>query len=423
MSMLNNKRQVAGHLLGWLLLSSLAHGEEINRPDLPPPTQVETALHNHLLVLNATSSLQQEQANQRKWNSGSYEFSLRAGASRRHIVNTGQQLKEWDVALERPVRLFNKVSLDQDIGAASVARAEFALGDAHHEAGRSLLHLWFTWQKEYAQMQLWQQQVAILKQQATMTDKRVQAGDAPRLELNQAQAAAAQAAVSLQQVALRTQLARYDLTREFSSIQLPETPSPAVPQAIEHDYAYWQTRILADNHELGMVQAHSQVQALLAQRSRAEQIPDPTLGMRYANEMGGNEKVAGIYVSVPLSFGQRSATADGVAQQAIIAADQATFVQRRLESDIQAAYSQATSSYHTWQQAQQAAQAIRNNAELVSKAYRLGESSLSDSLTAQRMAQEASLSETLAQLDANEARYRLLLDAHQLWSADSHDDH
>lgn len=73
-------------------------------------------------------------------------------------------------------------------------------------------------------------------------------------------------------------------------------------------------------------------------------------------------------------------------------------------------------------QAHDAAQAMRSNAELVAKAYSLGESSLSDSLSARRFALESSLAENLAQLDANEARYRLLLDAHQLWPLDTGDD-
>ena len=58
---------------------------------------------------------------------------------------------------------------------------------------------------------------------------------------------------------------------------------------------------------------------------------------------------------------------------------------------------------------------MRSNAELVAKAYSLGESSLPYSLSARRFALESSLAEILAQLDANEARYRLLLDAHLLW--------
>ena len=421
---IENRNWCAGScLLGLALFGNPGYAEEINRPDLPPPVQIESALDNHLLVLNATSSLKMEHANQRKWNSGNYEFNLRAGTGQRKIVGTGQNLKEWNVALERPLRLFNKVGIDKDIGAASVARAGYALGDARHEAARALLQLWFAWQREQAQAALWQQQVNILKQQAQMAEKRVRAGDAPRLELNQAQAAAAQAGVSWHQARLRAQLAGNDLTNQFPAIQLPEKLPPATPQAVEHDFSFWKSRVLEHNHELGMAQEQSRVQQLLAQRSRADQLPDPTVGVGYANEQGGNEKVTGVYLSVPISFGQRSATAEGVAQQAAIAADQEAFVKRRLEGDIYAAYTQTVSSFATWQQAHEAAQAIRSNAELVAKAYSLGESSLSDSLIARRFALESSLAEILAQLDANEARYRLLLDAHQLWPLENEDEH
>ncbi len=409
------KWKVGSSLLGLALFGNFVNAEEISRPDLPPPLQIESALSNHLLVLNATSELKMEHANQRKWNSGNYEFNLRAGTGQRKIVDSGQNLKEWDIALERPLRLSNKVGIDEDIGAASVARAEYALGNARHEAVRTLLQLWFAWQREQAQAALWQQQVDVLKQQAQMAEKRVKAGDAPKLELNQAQAAAAQAVVSWHQAHLRAQLAGNDLTRQFPAIQLPEKLPLATPQAIEHDLPFWKSRVLEHNHELGMVQEQSRVQQLLARRSRADQLPDPTVGVRYANEASGNEKVAGVYVSVPISFGQRSATAEGAAQQAAIAADQEAFVKRRLEGDIYAAYTQAVSSFASWQQAHEAAQSIRSNTELVGKAYSLGESSLSDSLIARRFALESSLAENLAQLDANEARYRLLLDAHQLW--------
>ncbi|MDP2695026.1 MAG: TolC family protein [Gallionella sp.] len=418
----SKKWGVGSGLLGLTLFSSLANAGEINRPDLPSPVQIESALNQHLTVLNATNELRMEHANQRKWNSGNYEFNLRAGTGQRKIVDAGQNLKEWDVALERPLRLFNKVGIDEDIGAASVARAEYALGGTRHEAVRTLLQLWFAWQREQAQVNLWQQQVDILKQQAQMTEKRVKAGDAPKLELNQAQAAAAQASVSWHQAQLRAQLAGNDLTRQFPAIHLPEKLPPAIPQTVEHDFAFWKSRILEHNHELGMVQEQSHVQQLLARRSRADQLPDPTVGVRYANEASGNEKVTGVYLSVPLSFGQRSATADGVAQQAAIAADQEAFVKRRLEGDIYAAHAQAVSSFATWQQAHEAAQAIRSNTELVGKAYSLGESSLSDSLVARRFALESSIAENLAQLDANEARYRLLLDAHQLWPLGNEED-
>lgn len=410
-------------LLGLTLLSGIAHAEEIYRPDLPPPAQVKSALNEHLLVLNAASGLKMELANRQRWNDGSYELNLRAGSGQRNIVSTGQKLREWDVALERPFRLPNKADIDQKIGTVSVERAEYALGDARHEAGRLLLKLWFVWQRERATADLWQKQTEILRQQADMTEKRVKAGDAPKLELNQATAAAAQAGVSAHQATMRTELAGNDLTRSFPSIQLPEKLTPTVPVAIEHDLVYWKSRILDDNHELGMVQTHNQVQQLLALRSKADQVPDPTVGVRYSNEMAGNEKVTGVYFIVPLSIGHRSAIAKGAEQQAAITADQETFVRRRLEGDIYAVHLQAIKNYDTWRLAQEAATAIRTNADLVFRAYRLGEAGLSESLTARRQALESSLAENLAQLDANEAHYRLLLDAHQLWAQEDEHNH
>ncbi len=395
---------------------------ELYVSDLPPNTQVTNALEQQLLVLNARSGLRLEQANQQKWNSGNYEFNLRAGSGQRQVVNTAQNLKEWDVALERPLRLPNKANIDHDIGAASVARADFALGDAHHEAGRLLLHLWFVWLREQKQVELWQQQTGILTQQAEMVEKRVKAGDAPKLEWNLALAATSQARLALQQANLRMQLAANDLQRQFPAINLPDVVALPIPQAITEDYKFWQARIMDDNHELGMAQAQAQVQQLMAQRGRAEQLPDPTVGVRYSNEMGGNEKLTSIYFSMPIPSGARSANAQILAQQAEIAADQAEYVKRRLQNDIYAAYQQAVRSYATWEEAHEAAQAIRANAELIAKAYRLGESSLSDSLSARRIAQEAVLTENLAQLAANEARYRLLLDGHQLWAREEKQD-
>ncbi|MEW6312508.1 MAG: TolC family protein [Pseudomonadota bacterium] len=399
-------------------MPGFASAGETGFPGLPPAAQVASALSHHVTVLNAASELKMERTNQRKWNSGSYEFNLRAGSSQRNIPATGQNLKEWDVALERPLRLFNKMGLDQDIGAAGVARAEYALADARHEAGRALLRLWFAWQREQAQADLWEQQVDLLRQQALTVEKRVKAGDAPKLELNLAQAAAAQASVSWQQAKLRAQLAGNDLAREFPAIPLPEKLPVTAPQAIEQDFAFWKERMLEHNHALNLAQAQSRIQQLLAQRSSADRLADPTVGVRYSSEAGGNEKVTGIYVSLPLSFGQRDATAEGAAQQAIIAADQEAFVARRLESDMRATHTQAVNSFVAWQQAQEAERAMRSNAELMAKSYSLGEGSLSDSLAARRLALESALAENLARLDANEARYRLLLDAHQLWPLD-----
>jgi outer membrane protein TolC len=401
------------------LLVFTTQAAETNFPDLPPKDQVQAALNAHISVINAETGVKIEQVNQRKWESGNYEFNLRAGSSKRQIATNENKLKEWDVALERPLRLINKVMIDYDIGEEGVARANSALGDARHEAGRALLHLWFNWQREQMQVTQWQLQVENLAQQALTTDKRLKAGDAPRMELSQANAAVAQASVSLQQARMRAELAGNELKRQFPVMVLPQQLNPSEPQPVTENFKHWKQTILNENHELEMVRSESRILQMLAKRSRADRLPDPTVGLRYSNEMNGNEKVAGVYVSIPLSFGVRGANAENAEYQAQIAADRESAVNRRLEADIYAAYTQAVGNYQTWLQAREAATSVRRNADLVSRAYSLGESSLSETLIARRLALESTLSENLVRLDSNEAHYRLLLDAHQLWTSDT----
>ena len=420
--MSNLHKPLLGALFCLLPLTLLAEPSSVT--DLPPHEQVDNALDRHLNVLNARTQLQIEQVNQRKRESGEYEFTLRGGLAEDYFFVTSEGFRDWEIALERPFRLPNKMLIDSEIGAEEVTRGENALGDARHEASRTLLRLWFNWRRERTQVTQWQQQVAILDQQATMTEKRIKAGDAPRMELNQVNAASAMAGVALRQARLRAELSASELARQFGAIQLPEDTLSPEPQPITQELAYWRHIILKHNHELGWVQAESRVRGKLAERARADRIPDPTLGVRYASQLSGNQKIGGVYVSIPLPSGLRSANADNAAHEARIAADREQALHIRLDADIYAAYTQAVNAYQIWQQARDAAAALRQNAELVARAYSLGESSLGETLVARRQALEATLAESLARLDANEARYRLLLDAHQLWvDNDRHEAH
>ncbi len=95
---------------------------------------------------------------------------------------------------------------------------------------------------------------------------------------------------------------------------------------------------------------------------------------------------------------------------------------RRLGADITNAYNNAVAAYDGWQKAKAAADGMQRNAELMTRAYSLGEMGLSEVLFARRQALEAGLAAALAQLNARESRYRLLLDSHQLWPLDKQED-
>ena len=91
---------------------------------------------------------------------------------------------------------------------------------------------------------------------------------------------------------------------------------------------------------------------------------------------------------------------------------------RQVEVEIATAVESVNSNYESWQQLRRAADGMRQHAELTTRAYQLGETGLSEVLVARRMALESELSALMAQLDAQESRYRLLLDAHRLWPLD-----
>ncbi len=414
------------HLAGLFLLVLASQGLAADLPDLPPHQQVDVALDSHVNVLNAHSQLQIEKVTQRRRESGEHEFTVRGGAYKDHLIDASgnNSYRDWEVAIERPFRLPNKMLIDSEIGAEAVARGENGLGDARHEASRTLLQLWFNWQRERTQVSQWQQQVDILTQQAAMTEKRIKAGDAPRMELNQVNAATALAGIASQQARLRAELAANELSRQFSAVKLPTETTTTEPQAINGDLTHWRQLILKQNHELGLIEAETRLQSKLSERARADRLPDPTLGLRYASQLNNNQRISGVYFSIPLPSGQRSATADSAALAAQIAADREIAIRSRLNADIFTAYTRATNNYQIWQQARDAGIALRQNAELVARAYSLGESSLGETLVARRQALEASLAESIARIDANEARYRLLLDAHQLWvDNDQHEAH
>lgn len=90
----------------------------------------------------------------------------------------------------------------------------------------------------------------------------------------------------------------------------------------------------------------------------------------------------------------------------------------RASAEIAAAHAAAQATYAGWERAEESAQRMRQTAALIARAYQLGEAGLADLLLARRQENDAVLAATTARLDALEARYRLLLDTHQLWPYD-----
>ncbi|UCV05000.1 TolC family protein [Dechloromonas denitrificans] len=406
-----------------LLVAGLAGtaGAAEPAPNLPPAEIVARVLAAHPTVQAAGSQIQVEEANRQRLEAGPYEWSIRLGGQQRKAYpSTGpnERFNEWNAAIERPLRLPGKSSLDGELGAAGVALAETARGDARHETSRNLLKSWFVWLKENASATQWSEQVALLEKQSKAVQRRQQLGDAARLEAIQSEAALAQAAAQQAQAQARQRTAGEDLSRRFPGLPLVAPRSIAEPVPIAGDANEWINAILEHNHELGVARGEVQRAQILAGRSGRDRVPDPTFGLHVARERGGEDQIVGAYINIPLPGGARRATANAALAQADVAGRQEAAALQRITAEAAALYHTASAAHASWQSSRSAAERLGQAADLTARAYQLGEGSLNDLLAARRLANEAQLATRLLQLEALELRYRLLLDTHQLWDLD-----
>jgi len=420
-------RYALHNILAWSMCVAMPAHAEVTHfkdyPDLPPLQMVMKSMAINPTVLGAQAGIKAELANQTRLEAGSYEYSVKLGSQQRSVyTNPAQRFNEWDVALERPFRLPGKAAIDSELGKQGVAQSRLAHGDALHESGRALLKTWFVWVREHYQAMQWMEQVDVLKNQLAIVSKRIKAGDAPRLEALLAEAAVAQAEATRQQAKLREQIAVTDLTYRFPGIVTPDNIQLTAPEPLPNEFAYWRDQILQHNHELGLARGDSKHWQLMASRTQADQMPDPSLGIRYANERGGEEHLVGLSVSVALPGQARRAASDNMLAHSEMAAQREAGTLARLNAETANSYASARAAYESWQKSRDAADRVKSNADLMSRAYSLGEASLSDVLTARRQSIETGLNATMAQIDAAENRYRLLLDAHQLWPLDVDED-
>jgi outer membrane protein, heavy metal efflux system len=401
-----------------MMVNVHAHGL-IDAPDLPPLESVKAALLNHPEVRAARSGITAGEATQRRISAGSHETTLRLLGQQRTIrEDQNHRFGEWDVTLERPVRLPGKAAIDERLGAGEAERMRTLYGDALHEGGRGLLKAWFGWAREDAVARQWREQGALLREQLAIVEKRVRAGDAPRLETGLAEAALAGAESGRHQAELKARLATNTLTQSYAGIPLPETLPSIAPQAVEGDAAGWRAAILEHNHELAVARRETALAKLHGERARAELTPDPAFGVRAASERGGAERLVGLSFSIPFAGPARNARSDEAAAQAAAAEQREAAILRKIALEADNTLATAQAAWQGWQSAGLAAERMRANADLLGRAYALGEAPLGEVLAARRLALEAGLSATLARLDAAESRYRLLLDAHQLWAFD-----
>jgi outer membrane protein TolC len=411
------------------LALALAFSHAAHADYLPDPGAAQAALRAAPAVAQARGELAAQTLRSQGLAHGRDEWTVGADAGQRRIDSAARDQAEWGLALSRPVRLPGRAEADRALGGALTAHAEANLGEALHESGLQLLGQWFDWLTEAGQVQLWRAQTELAEEQLATVDARIRLGEAPRSERVNADAALAQVRLQQQQAATREQQARSRLQGQFPGVPLTADgtpPRPILPAGTADDYA---SAVLAHSHELARAQRQAEALQAEARQFASRRGVDPSVGVFYKNEMGGDEHVLGVSVALTLPGAARRTDQAAVETLAATAQDAVARLEQRLRADARAEFDTAAAQVANWEQADRAAQALAEAARLAARAYSLGEGSLDQVLLSRRLALEGQVTAQRTQVDALLAQARLKLNAHELWALDAeldnphHDSH
>lgn len=391
---------------------------------LPPEDRVRAMLLRQPTVQVARANVDAAAGRQARLNAGPHEWTFKAGVQQRREM-PGPRYRESELAVERGLRLPAKLDADQALGRNEAEVGMLNFEDTWHESARALLKSWFDALREARTLQALSEQVALAEQQRSVAQRRLQAGEAARLELLQAEADVGRAQAAAQQSGTRLRALQADLQLRYPDVQpllkatSEDLPAPA---GLAESAQHWVERVLSDNHELELAEAQARHAELVARRAGLDRQGDPVLGVRASRERGGQEQVLGVYVSLPWGGAGRRADEQTALAQAEMARQKVDEVRQRVGSEAWRVAINAVDGETSWQALQAAWQRMDQSARLAGRAYSLGELPLGEALQARRLALEARLNADAARLDILESQSRLLLDAHQMWTPPGHGD-
>ena len=341
------------------LALALAFAANARADYLPDPAAAEAALWVSPMVAQARSELAAQALRGQSLQRGREEWLVGTDLAQRRVETTPRDNQaEWGVALSRPLRLPARAAADRALAGALTAHAEANLGEALHESGRQLLALWFDWLGVASQSQLWQAQLQLAEQQLAVVNARIRLGESPRAERVNAEAALAQVRLQQQQASAREQQARSRLLAQYPALPVAADgalPLPLPPAGTAEDYV---VAVLAHNHELTRARRQAEVLQAEARKLAQHRSADPSVGVFYKNEAGGNEHVLGLNLGLTLPGAARRFDQQAAEQLSAAAQDAVIRLEQRLRQEARADFEAAAAQAANWQQADRAAQAL-----------------------------------------------------------------
>jgi outer membrane protein TolC len=387
-------------------------------PLLPHPALVQQVLAQLPAFRAALQETELAQLQRGLWVAGDPAWAATASTAQRRVDDAlPARSSEWELSLQRNIRLPGKTWRYERAGLRRLEQAKAHVLRAWREQSRQLLELCSHWWRDNESSRVWASQVDLLRQQRDAVNRRQRIGTAAVLEQHQAEAALAQARAQAEAASGRAAAARQVLARRFPGLDMPTLQAVPAPEPLPDDDARWLQRlgtasvdVSAARREVAMAEAQVGI-------DEAERRPDPTVALRVGRARNGTEQVVGLSLSVPFGGEARQVAARASAARATAAERLLEDAQRQSDAESLLHLAAARTALASWYAHAEAARRLTVATEGLARAYLLGEGSLTDVLSARRLANEQQLALTQATVDAWLLRHRLELEAGALWPA------
>ncbi len=388
---------------------------------LPQTDVALEAISAHPVVATAEARLAEAAAEARVRRAGEHDFLVTGSYIRRDVRGEGTY-GEWDSTISRAIRLPGKAKADRNIGALGIEVAENARDDARHQVALLLKDYWFEWLEAGAAQRIEQASVETYRRELKAVERQYELKEAALLEVEGVRSALAAAEVALQMSAARKLEAERAIGTMFPTMVLPaQALDIGAPAATEYSFDAWKDLILTRSHELQMAKKYAEQQLALARRGRLDKLADPTVGVRFFSERGGEEQGVGLLFSMPIGTSRRSAKSDAQRARALAAEAQARQVQLMIEEVADRDITRAEAGLAVWQQAAAAVAASEQVVSRVRRAVDLGERDLVELLRALNAHHDLLRQEAAARIGAHDAITQLRIDSHEIWVTTHHD--
>lgn len=381
---------------------------------LPAPEIADLALSSHPSVLAEQERANVSRSEARRLAADPYEWTLSGSYLNRSIRGVGD-FPEYDAGLSRGLRLPGKAEIDQRIGRYGVSAAENAAEDARHQAALRLLDAWLGWLSARETAAIHREQVATFEREVSAVERRLAINDAAAIDLEMTRAALAEAQAASAKSSGTVLRTAASLSAWFPELPLPANATLISPPALPDDLEALRQAVVSNSHEIGYVEDMARRADAVAQRAKADETPDPQVGLRVFSERDGDETGLGIAFSIPIGGDARSAMTYERYAAAASARQDVERVRRNVLDTAETDAIQARSEHAAWLSAQRAAEESTRVVLRLREGYAIGASSLSDLLTAERRHLDSRLMETEARTQATYAILKLKIDAHEMW--------